>query len=217
MADPPDEQGGDLPPLPVPSWDPRLSICFGRSPGADELFCTTIGDNFRRLLQARQDEQLNIVHRPQPTRPQLPYDVYDILPQPTRTLFYRAYYTCTRTGNRTDLRVAVSTTDRYLPRPTAKMPTVRRGNNMAVFELGEPISDIVGIRFLASIIGNICERREYWNPALPACPTNLTDMSLVPSHLNLGNIGGSLQRFIVATARRQAGQAMPLPAIVVLK
>lgn len=149
------------------------SLCFGHSPTADEIYGTTEGDNARRLLQAREDEDLQIHHR-EPRHVALPHhDLYDVLPPPTRDLFTSAHYLLNSNvtkahgafTTRVGVAIAVATTTRYLPmRDNKNITRSAKHNNRAIFRLDyvENFNDSDMIRFVSSVIGNICARCEYF-------------------------------------------------------
>jgi hypothetical protein len=120
------------------------SLCWGHSPTAEEIYGTTEGDNARRLLQAREDEDLQIHHR-EPRHAALPHhDLYDVLPPPTRDLHTSAHYILNHSTSkahgakyttRVGVAIAVATTTRYLPRRDAKNIMSGKHNNRAIFRL----------------------------------------------------------------------------------
>jgi hypothetical protein len=158
MADPPvAEEGGP------PTWkydvSTKLSMCFGRHPDIDEMFCTTEGINSRRLLQARQDESLNVYRKPQPAQPRRPKNIFAVLPSPTRTLYTQAtYFLTSKKGIRTRAIVVVTSELGLLPKSGRKTSVVPQNKKRALFHIGDPDIDVLTFRSLESAIGHICER-----------------------------------------------------------
>lgn len=162
MADPHVGQEAGQPPENQGRAPINLSICINRSPDAAESYGTAQGINSRRLLQARQDDSLNIVHRPQPEHPRRPQDLFDILPPQTRKLFTQAVYLLTpKKDRRRYACVVVTTSSKYLPKPNRNMVAFSHHDQRAVFRVGKAEIDVPTLRFLQSTIGNICERRKY--------------------------------------------------------
>jgi hypothetical protein len=201
------------------------SLCWGHSPTAEEIYGTTEGDNARRLLQAREDEDLQIHHR-EPRHAALPHhDLYDVLPPPTRDLHTSAHYILNHSTSkahgakyttRVGVAIAVATTTRYLPRRDAKNIMSGKHNNRAIFRLDyiKNLNDFDMIQFLSSVIGNICARCEYCGFDLRGSRVlYIANIDIVPSQVVLGKMDLSLKNFIISTAFRHAGEITPLPAI----
>jgi hypothetical protein len=155
-----------------PPWRPNvsteLSMCFGRHPDIDEMFWTTEGANSRRLLQARQDESLNVFRKPQPEQPRRPKDIFRILPEPTRKLYTQATYFLEKNGDRRLRAMVVVTSDSdLLPKSGRKSAIVSKNDKRALFHVGNPSIDVLTFRFLASAISHICERCKYQQRCAP--------------------------------------------------
>jgi hypothetical protein len=179
MADPPVTQEAGQLPEKQSNVSAKLSICFGRHPDTKEIYCTTQGANSRRLLQARQEHSLNVVHRPQPEHPHRPQDLFDIMPLPTRRLNMSSTYFLNKSKTKR-IHVSVVTTSefRLLPKPEvhAMSPNPKRAH----FNIGDPDLDIPTIRFLQSAIDNICERCKYQQSCAAIQIFPLTQPQLTP-------------------------------------
>jgi hypothetical protein len=122
------------------------------------------------LLQARQEESLNIVQRPQPKHPHRPQDLFDVLPSQTRTLHTQSTYLWGKGKVPKALHalVLVATSPDLLPEPGIKNNTLRAHSDRAVFRVGKSDIDILTLQLLQSTIGNICERRKCQSPLVKA-------------------------------------------------
>jgi hypothetical protein len=201
MAPSPPEQESDPPPeqelhsTNQQAQRPRInrSICHhGRSPTVEAIYGTTEGDNARRLLQAREDEDLQIHHRRPQLDATLPRDLYGVLPPSTRKLLSKAYYQEVSDGSderrmvRAGVTIAVARQVALLGNFKNAMK-IKQHDNRVVFYLSYIETDVAMIQYLSSVIGNICERRKYHGSYVrhPGDKSNGTD---------LGDVGESLSR-----------------------
>jgi len=162
MADPPVEAG--QPPPEQGKAPVNLSICFRQPPGAEEVYGTIEGVNSRRLLQAQQDETLQIFHRPPPENPRRPQSLYDVLPQSQRKLLSQAICIWDdKRKNRRQVSVIITDAPKYLLKVTTKrrLRDSLLNDHRAEFKIGTPDIDVRTLQFLQNAICTICESRKY--------------------------------------------------------
>ena len=189
MAEPPFQQG-EIPSqsaFVLPTTPKRLRHRFAQSPDEEEMWCSSDGENNRRLAQARQD--CSVTHRDAHAQmPLRPRDLYTMLPKPLLELRARAMYEASSrtteshraSTDRLASKVTVATDMKYLPVSPNQRSFERSGR--ATFDC-RLRTDATDARFMASVITNICER-------IPVA---------------LSEIDHELADFLISTSERHAG------------
>jgi hypothetical protein len=201
----------------------NLKTCFRKSPDIDEVF-SAVGKNSKRLLQARQDERLNVTYVPEHEDPRRSQSLYNMLPRPSRKLYAQATYCWDQEKDeRLHVWIVVANAPKHLLEPNTKrtLASMLPHAHRALFNVGNPNIGVRTLQFLQHMIGDLCERSKYqWT--LKASNSSLFTWHLliaitVPSHIPLGELDEGLKAFIIRTARHHAGLTSKLPLISLLQ
>jgi len=213
--------------LPRKQGKPRFNLktCFRKSPDIDERF-SAAGENSNRLLQARQDESLNVTYVPKHEDPRRSQSLYNMLPRPSRKLHAQAAYCWDRKKDEClHVLIVVADAPKHLLKPNTKrtLTSILPHAHRALFNVGNPNIGVRTLQFLQHMIGELCERSKYqWPLKARIVPLHVfTWHSLiaitVPSHIPLGELDEELKAFIIRTARHHAGLTSKLPLISLLQ
>ena len=152
-------QSGQLPPKQGKARF-NLKTCFRKSLDFLEGYTAT-GDSSRRLMQARQDESLNVTYIPKHEDPRRSKSLYKILPRPSRKLQAQTTYCWDQTRDeRLDVWIVVADATKYLLKPNTKrtLRSLPPHAHRALFNVGNLNMGVRTLQFLQHTIGDLCER-----------------------------------------------------------
>jgi hypothetical protein len=138
----------------------NLETCFRKSPDIDEAF-STAGKNSKRLLQARQDESLNVTYITKHEDPRRSKSIYKILPRPSRKLHAQATYCWDqKRDERLHVWIVVADDSKYLLKPDTirTLGSLPPHTHRALFNIGHPNIGVRTLQLLQHTIGDLCER-----------------------------------------------------------
>jgi hypothetical protein len=158
----------------------NLKTCFRKSPDVDEAF-SAAGKDSKRLLQARQDESLNVTYIPNHEDPRRSKSLYKILPRPSRKLHAQATYCWDQKWDeRLHVWIVVADDSKYLLEPDTKRTLVSLPPHAhrALFNVGHPNVGVRTLQLLQHTIGDLCERCKsiaILSQSLPYLRVTITD------------------------------------------
>ena len=152
-------QSGQLPPKQGKARF-NLKTCFRKSPDFLEGYTAT-GDSSTRLMQARQDESLNVTYIPKHEDLSRSKSLYKILPRPSRKLYAQATYCWDqKRDERLHVWIVVADDSKYLLKPDTKrtLGSLPPHAHRALFKVGHPNVGVRTLQLLQHTIGDLCER-----------------------------------------------------------
>lgn len=138
----------------------NLKTCFRKSPDIEEAF-SAAGKNSKRLLQARQDESLNVTYIPKHEDSRRSKSLYKILPRPSRKLHAQATYCWDQKRDEClHVWIVVADDSKYLLKPDTKrtLGSLPPHAHRALFNVGHSNVGVRTLQFLQHSIGDLCER-----------------------------------------------------------